>query len=241
MIFPNKVEIVESKGGKSLRLYSKGVIVYKDIVEAQNALCYTILVTRVGKHGKRRIELKTFITEVFPITKMPDEALPILKKAGVLFPNDFINGAVKVTPEKHKNIKDIKTSDFVAYIVAFSSFINKIIRRSNGMFVCDDGENMLADVLMNANVEDLGPYIMGAYWYDTHNKSNTLLNIVDGVFNDVDNRAEIMKRVYKRISSLSLAISKYNQANAVRQASVRSKLRRILAKHDINAAILKEN
>ncbi|GAG15334.1 unnamed protein product [marine sediment metagenome] len=125
-----KIEVIEST--KQAKPGSVGYITSLDELGGYNTLLVQALFTRFGKNGKKRFsisELKVPLIDVscLSVPKDSKRALETLINRH-LMPRDInhnlYDSKIKIITEKSKNLMELDTWDFIAYISAISMFMS---------------------------------------------------------------------------------------------------------------------
>jgi len=218
-----KIEVVEST--KKWKPGSIGYFVCQSSVGNYNGWDILIVFTRFGKKGKRRIEpINTDIHMIGydQLKKSDRNIMDIVKFAEGLEPRPHPSDVGKAKPRYtrsvgesviapiqmvHKDLLEIETWDFMAYVTALTLYINRIsfdkdLYHVRIMPPLKMSEFVGAGSNLNKiRPHNVGYYIMRGLSMDAKKKTSVFEEIYLNFFDNMDNRQECLERLLLNLSA----------------------------------------
>ena len=204
-----------------------------------NRLVYYIILTRVGKGGKPRMEAVDFTGEFIDTSELPEDKKALMtsdyaKEFGLYDKRVHLDGVLETLPLP-KNLLELETRDFIAYTTAFSLFLNKMCNVQRNMDVlqrvpfAELQKHPRTNTILSTNPVTIRPtrfydFVLTAYRNDTAKKVEDHMNVYDNAFGDSDigrmNRNLLLRNFHKELTIATDAVK-------MTESAIRDK------KHDI--------
>jgi len=225
-----KIEITEST--RQTKPGSIGYVVYINELAMYNMLDVRIMFTKFGKSGKKRfsvarVKVPMVDIDCLQIAERSKKTLKTLPNKELMPRMSVVEDSkIKVIQESSKNLTEIDTWDFMAYISAISMFLDSH-RMIYGRPVNANNIN-INDLELQAN--DIGALI---YKLFRSKALNPKLDMFVEYFDNVDNRRTWMDKLRKEISVNRQIITITNESVLRKYGSNYELIRIIARKIDI--------
>lgn len=228
-----RIEVIESK--KKWKPGSVGYFICQDHTAGYNGWDMAIVFTRFGKKGKCRVEtavISTLMIEYDQLNKSDRRIMEIVKFADSIEPrihpadigranpkySNTVGGTI-INPIQiaYKDLLEIETWDFMAYITTLSLYINKLSFDKVVHRVALPAPVRLSEFVgSGSSINNLRPHDMGCYIIrgldcDTKKKNKIFEGIFLSDFDNINNRRECLEKLLISLSACKDLDSLYKE------------------------------